>query len=72
MTGFNSEGGLNGSHFSYKDVEDRKHFRDIFPVQQILLAFSGVRANAMLYHIDLSRVINVPEIGQQHYPGSSA
>lgn len=54
MTGFNSESGLNGSHFSYKDVEDQEHFRDIFPVQQILLTFSGVRANAVLCHIDLS------------------
>lgn len=45
---------MNGSHFSYKDVEDHRRFRNIFPAQQILLTFSGVRASAVLCHIDLS------------------
>lgn len=37
-----------------KEMLKFSHFRNILPAQQILLTFSGVRPNAVLFHVDLS------------------
>lgn len=59
---------MNGSPYNYKDVEDQKYFPSIADFVNILRCES--ECSAVPYR-PIS-VINVPELGQQPYPGSFA